>query len=85
MKKYRIRYGKQFTRPHWFTGFTKFRTIIESINYSQENWWEAKQLKTSERMLDTITEYYKDCARMNSGKDISDQFWIEEFEENKNE
>jgi len=79
--KYRIRYGKQFTSPHWFTGFTKFRTIIESINYSRSNWWESKQLKTAERMLKQIQEHYADCAKQNGDKDISDQFWIEEYEE----
>jgi hypothetical protein len=84
-KLYRIRYGKNFTAPHWFTGFKKFRTIIESVNYSQSNFWKAKNIKTAENMLNQIKEYYAECASMDSGKDLSDQFWIEEYEENKNE
>lgn len=84
-KRYRIRYGKNFTAPHWFTGFTKFRTIIESVNYSQSNFWKAKNFKTAENMLYQIKEYYEDCAKMDSGIDSSDQFWIEEYEESKDE
>lgn len=82
-KRYRIRYGKNFTAPHWFTGFIKFRTIIESVNYSQSNFWKAKNFKTAENMLSQIQEYHADCARLNGDTDRSDQYWIEEYEETK--
>ena len=81
MRMYRIRFGKQFNSPHWFTGFLKFRTIIEQINYSQFNWWRAKNLKVAERMLSQIREHFLNCALMNGTKDISDQFWIEEYDQ----
>jgi hypothetical protein len=77
---YRIRFKGQFKNNYYFTTLEKLRNrAIMGVNISDESHWKCVKLKTANKMLQTIKEFHKDCARMNGTKDISELYEIEEY------